>query len=88
VKIDLHKLLLYNRRDSVNQNLNKKTEAFMMYVWKKAMLNRKMMNKGGSKIKNFVLKNFYKSQWGNRRELPHLAEKSFNEIWRDKHSQN
>ncbi len=87
VKIDLHKLLLYNRRDSVDENLNKKTEAFMMYVWKKAMLSRKLMNKGNSKIKNFVLKNFYKSQWGTRREMPHLAEKSFNEMWRDRMNQ-
>lgn len=84
VKIDLHKLLLYNRRDSVEQNLNKKTESFMFFVWKKAMLNRKLMNKGGSKMKNFVLKNFFKSQWGNRRELPLVAPKSFNEIWEER----
>lgn len=81
VKIDLHKLLLYNRRDSVEQHLNTKTEKFMFMVWKKAMLNRKLMNKGGSGLKNFVMKNFFKSSWGDRRELPVIAKKSFNEQW-------
>jgi L-lactate dehydrogenase complex protein LldF len=50
------------------------------------MLNRRLMNKGGSGIKNFVLKNFYKSKWGDRRELPVLAPKSFNELWRERPS--
>lgn len=81
VKIDLHKLLLYNRRDSVEQHLNPKTDNFVFYVWKKAMLNRKLMNKGSSGIKNFVLRNFFKSQWGERRELPVIAHKSFNQQW-------
>ena len=86
VKIDLHKLLLYNRRDSVDQHLNAKTEAFMFYVWKRAMLNRKLMNKGGAGIKNFVLRNFFKSKWGDRRELPTMAPRSFNEMWRERPS--
>ncbi len=81
VKIDLHKLLLYNRRDSVDQKLNPKTDNFVFFIWKKAMLNRKIMNAGGSGIKNFVLRNFFKSQWGDRRELPVIAPKSFNEQW-------
>ena len=81
VKIDLHKLLLYNRRDSVEQNLNAKTEDFIFLIWKKAMLNRKLMNRGGSGIKNFFLRNFFKSKWGDRRELPVIASKSFNQMW-------
>ena len=84
VKIDLHKLLLYNRRDSVEQHLNTKTEKFMFMIWKKAMLNRKLMNKGGSGLKNFVMKNFFKSSWGDRRELPIIAKKSFNEQWTER----
>jgi L-lactate dehydrogenase complex protein LldF len=83
VKIELHKLLLYNRRDSVDRHYNQKSEAFTFYVWKRAMLNRNLINKGGSGIKNFVLRNFFKSKWGNRRELPVVAPKSFNELWRE-----
>ena len=84
VKIDLHKLLLYNRRDSIEQGLNPKTENFIFLIWKKAMLNRKLMNSGSSGIKNFVLRNFFKSKWGDRRELPVIAPKSFNELWRER----
>ncbi len=87
VKIDLHKLLLYNRRDSVDQHLNNRSEKFMFTIWKKAMLSRKMMNKGGSRIKNFVMKNFFKSAWGDRRELPVIASKSFNQQWIETHPQ-
>ena len=81
VKIDLHKLLLYNRRDSINQKLFPKTDNFVFFIWKKAMLNRKLMNTGGSGIKNFVLRNFFSSKWGDKRELPVIAPKSFNQLW-------
>ena len=60
----------------------------MFTIWKKAMLSRKMMNKGGSRIKNFVMKNFFKSAWGDRRELPVIATKSFNQQWVETHPQN
>jgi L-lactate dehydrogenase complex protein LldF len=84
VKIDLHKLLLYNRRDSVEQKLNPFSEKFIFILWKKAMLNRNLMNGGGSTIKNFFLRNFFRSKWGERRELPKVATKSFNEMWKNK----
>ena len=84
VKIDLHKLLLYNRRDSVEQKLNPFSEKFIFTIWKKAMLNRSLMNGGGSRLKNFFLRNFFRSKWGERRELPEVAPKSFNEMWRNK----
>jgi len=79
VKIDLHKLLLYNRHDSVEQGLNTKSEKFIFGVWKKAMLSRNLMNKGGAKAKNFMLQNFFKKSWGSRRALPTVAPESFNE---------
>jgi len=84
VKIDLHKLLLYNRHDSVEQGLNTKSEKFIFGVWKKAMLSRNLMNKGGAKAKNFMLQNFFKKSWGSRRALPTVAPESFNEWWRRK----
>lgn len=84
VRIDLHKLLLYNRRDSVDQKHHPAYDRLVYTVWKKAMLNRKLMNKGGAKAKNFILRNFFKKAWGDRRELPQIAPKSFNELWRMK----
>ncbi|MFM7218420.1 MAG: lactate utilization protein B [Bacteroidota bacterium] len=86
VRIDLHKLLLYNRRDSVNQHANAKPERWTYTFWKKAMLSRRLMNQGGARAKNFILQNFFRKSWGDRRELPRVAARSFNEQWRRRNS--
>lgn len=87
VKIDIHKLLLYNRRDSVEAGLTSGSERWIFFFWKKAMLNRDIMNKGGSTLKNFILQNFFKKTWGERRIMPRIAHKSFNQQWREKYNQ-
>lgn len=84
VKIDLHKLLLLNRRDSIEKGFSTKTDNWIWHFWKKAMLKRAKMDKGGAKLKNFMLKQFFKKSWGERRELPLTAPKSFNQIWRER----
>jgi L-lactate dehydrogenase complex protein LldF len=83
-KIDIHKLLLLNRRDSVEKGLSAKTDNWIWHFWKKAMLKRSKMDKGGAKLKNFMLKQFFKKSWGERRELPQVVPKSFNQIWRER----
>lgn len=85
VRIDLHKLLLYNRRDSVVEKTHPKSEHLVYSFWKKAMLSRRIMNRGGARTKNFMLQNFFKKSWGERRELPKIAPKSFNELWRERY---
>lgn len=84
VKIDLHKLLLLNRRDIIDQGFSSKTDNWIWHFWKKAMLKRSKMDKGGAKLKNFMLKQFFKKAWGERRDLPAVAGKSFNQIWRER----
>ena len=86
VKIDLHNHLVRNRKDMVQQGFVKNGEKLMWYSWKKIMLSRKNMNKGVS-IKSFMLKSFFKSAWGERREFPKLADKSFNQLWRERFGQ-
>jgi L-lactate dehydrogenase complex protein LldF len=83
MKINIHKLLLLNRRDSVKKGGATKAENFVWFFWKSAMLKRSKMDKGGAKLKNFMLKQFFKKQWGERRDLPEVAPKSFNQIWRE-----
>lgn len=83
VKIDIHKLLLYNRRDAIHKGFSTKTENWVWHFWKKAMLKRNSMEKGGAKLKNFMLRQFFKKQWGDRRDLPVIAQKSFNQIWKE-----
>ncbi|MDQ3191393.1 MAG: LutB/LldF family L-lactate oxidation iron-sulfur protein [Bacteroidota bacterium] len=84
VKIDLHKMLLHNRKDSVKQDLSSKSENWSMFFWKMAMLKRSTMEKGGPTLKNFMLKRLFKKAWGEKRDLPVIAPKSFNQIWREK----
>ena len=84
VKIPLHNMLLYNRKEAIDNNLYSKSESWSMYFYKKVMLKRATMEKGGSTIKNFMLKQFFKSAWGERRVLPEISNKSFNQIWREK----
>ena len=83
VKIDLHTHLLRNRHDSVNQGFEKTGEKLAWFSWKKLMLSRKNLNRSYS-IKSFTFKQFYKEGWGESREFPKIAEKSFNQIWREK----
>ena len=84
VKIDIHKLLLVNRKQTIDQKMSTKTENWVWHFWKKAMLKRSKMDKGGAKLKNFMIKQFFKKQWGERRELPQVTAKSFNQIWRER----
>lgn len=84
VNIDIHKLLYYNRRDSHERGMSSKKENWTMYFWKNAMLKRSKMEKGGSTLKSFMLKQFFRKGWGDRRSFPEIAPKSFNQIWKER----
>lgn len=84
LKIDFPKLLQHNRTSSIKISPPGKTEKLALFFWKTAMLKRNNMDKGGAKLKNFMLRQFFKKSWGNRREIPLVAHKSFNQIWRER----
>jgi L-lactate dehydrogenase complex protein LldF len=84
VKIDIHKMLLLNRRDAVNKHLVTNKERWGWSLWTKGMLKRKLTDFFGGKMKNFLLKTFFKKSWGNFREMPNVAEKSFSKQWQEK----
>ncbi len=88
VKIDLHKMLLLNRRDSVKQNLNPIKEKWGWALWKKGMLSRKLTDYFGGKTKNFLLKFLFKHTWGHLREMPEVAQKSFSQQWQEKNGES
>ncbi|SEO04758.1 LutB/LldF family L-lactate oxidation iron-sulfur protein [Mucilaginibacter sp. OK283] len=85
VKIDIHKMLLLNRRDAVNGGLVTTKERWGWAIWKKGMLKRSMTDFFGGKMKNFFLRFFFKNTWGHLRKMPEVAEKSFTRQWQEKH---
>jgi L-lactate dehydrogenase complex protein LldF len=82
VRIDIHNILLLNRKQSVEENLGSTREKLGFQLWKKAMLNRRLMNIGGSRLKQWVLELLFKNSWSKRRKEPILAPQSFNEMWK------
>jgi len=84
VKIDIHKMLLLNRRDAVKEHLVTSKERWGWSIWTKGMLKRKLMDFFGGKMKNYLLKTFFKKTWGHLRDMPVVAEKSFSKQWQEK----
>ncbi len=84
VKIDIHKMLLLNRRDSVKEGLATKKEAWGWKGWTKGMLKRSTMDMFSGNRKNFFLKLFFKKTWGKFREMPKVAPKSFSKQWTER----
>ncbi len=84
VKIDIHKMLLLNRRDAVKENLVPQKEKWSWAIWKKAMLSRKLTDFLGGKTKNSILSIFFKKTWGHFRQMPKVADKSFSKLWEEK----
>jgi len=84
VSIDIHKMLLLNRRDAVNEGLVTAKEKWGWAIWKKGMLSRKLTDFFSGKTKNFFLKTFFKKTWGHFRKMPVVAGKSFSQSWKEK----
>jgi L-lactate dehydrogenase complex protein LldF len=83
VKIDIHKMLLLNRRDAVNEGFVTTKEKWGWAIWKKGMLKRSLIDFFGGKMKNFMMKKFFKKSWGHYKEMPEVSEKSFSQMWKD-----
>ena len=84
VKINLHELLLENRREAVDDGNTSFAERTAWKMWKQAMLHRKFMNMGSSKMKNWVVNKFLQDWKKNRGDIE-FPKKSFNEMWRAKY---
>lgn len=87
VKIDIHKMLLLNRRDAVKEGLSNKIESWGWFAWKKGMEKRKFMDFLSSKWKNNLMKRFFSKSWGKHRELPEVAPQSFSKQWIAEHTE-
>ena len=83
VKINLHELLLENRHESVEEGNAAFAEKMGWKFWKKAMLNRRLMNIGSGKMKSWVVNTFVKD-WKNHRSELNFPQKSFNQLWKER----
>jgi L-lactate dehydrogenase complex protein LldF len=83
VKINLHELLLENRHEAVEQGGMPFGEKFAWKLWRRASLNRRMMNMGNGKIKNWVVNKVAKG-WNRQRSDLDFSQKTFNELWKER----
>lgn len=83
VSIDISKMLLLNRRDAVEEGLNPPSEEKIWNAYTKAVKKRSWIDFFGGGFKNFIARNFFKKAWGDKRELPKFAKKSFTQQWKE-----
>jgi len=86
VRINLHELLLENRHEAVEQGNSSLSERIAWKMWKKASLNRNMMNMGNGKLKNWVVNKVFKG-WTTHRSDLDFSLKTFNEMWKEQHKE-
>jgi L-lactate dehydrogenase complex protein LldF len=84
VKIDIHKMLLLNRRDAVQSNYTPKSEKIAWFFATKALTSRKLMDFFSSKSKNFFIELLFKKSWGNKRSVPNISAQSFSQQYKSK----
>ena len=83
VKINLHELLLENRKESVEEGLATFSEKMAWKIWKIASLKRGLMNMGNGNLKNKVVNGLFKGWKQHRSELD-FSKKTFNELWKER----
>ena len=79
-KIDLHNLLLLNRKDAVEKGYDKIMWKKGMKIYKNTLLKRSKMDIVNGNMKNIAF-SFGKSLWGDKRSLPKFAKQSFSKQW-------
>ena len=81
VKINLHELLLENRSEAVKEGYATWSEKVAWKAWKKASLNRSLMNIGNRRMKNWLVNKVFKAWTAHRDELD-FSPRTFNERWK------
>ena len=84
VKINLHELLLDNRREAAEEGLTSFGEKAAWKLWKYASLHRGMMNMGNGPLKNTFINGIFKD-WTKHRGDLNFSKKTFNQMWKEQH---
>ncbi|MCS6821648.1 MAG: LutB/LldF family L-lactate oxidation iron-sulfur protein [Microscillaceae bacterium] len=83
VRINIHNLLLLNRKESVEKGYVSKSEKWAMQLLTNTLKSRKKLDFWSSKLKNFAFQKLFKRTWGKRRTMPRVAPKSFSQLWKE-----
>lgn len=83
VKINLHELLLDNRKESVQEGHTTFSERAAWKLWKLASMNRTLMNAGTGPLKNKIVNGLFKD-WNRHRSDLNFSKKTFNQLWKEK----
>lgn len=83
VKINLHELLLENRSEAVEEGFSTLSERIAWKVWRQASLSRNLMNKGNSKMKNWMVNKLFKG-WTAHHGTLNFSPKTFNQQWKER----
>lgn len=84
VRINIHEMLLANRKLAVEEQLNSKGENFSWKLWRRGMLSRRLMNLAGSNLKNALFRKTFGKVWNHRRAPLHFPAKTFQELWKER----
>ena len=85
VRINLHELLLENRREAVVTGESNIAERVAWKAWKAASLSRMLMNAGNGKMKSWVVNKIFKG-WTVHRDELHFSSKTFNQMWKERNN--
>ena len=83
VKINLHELLLDNRKEAAEEGLTSLAEKAAWKLWKFTSLHRNIMNMGNGPLKNTFVNGIFKD-WTKHRGDLNFTKKTFNELWKEK----
>jgi L-lactate dehydrogenase complex protein LldF len=84
VKIPLHNLLLFNRRDAVEQGNGSFVWNQGMKAYEFAFRKRSRLDAVGGKVKN-ALAGLGKNALGEQKQVPRFADRSFSQQWKALH---
>jgi L-lactate dehydrogenase complex protein LldF len=82
VNINIHELLLENRRESVVSGESDFSEKFAWKIWKQSSMSRRLMNQGNAGIKNWMVNKMFKG-WTAQRTPLTFSKKTFNQLWKE-----
>ena len=87
VRIDLHNLLLLNRKQAVDENLVLDGERKVMWAFRFTMKHRWLMDLPFGKLKAWVVNTLFKSTWGKHRDDIQFPNKDFKALWKEHQKQ-